>query len=67
MSVIGRLDKQVEEIIINPLAKRPADDENSDAGSAENVAPQGDDSARRDERELPAREAEGEALPVWLL
>jgi len=61
MSVIGRLDKQVDEVLISPLEKRetkinPDQPENSD--SEKSV-----DSARR---EVNKRE-ERDALPVWLL
>lgn len=68
--VIGRLDGQVEEVIINPIGRRPA----GAGGRAPETAP---DSAapppgepRREthhtERVVETPRADGE-LPVWLL
>jgi hypothetical protein len=73
MSVIGRLDGQVEEVIIKPVGRRHAPDDTGATGDA----PAPPHAARRDEpRETqPAerpdesrgeRSGDGE-LPVWLL
>jgi hypothetical protein len=66
MGVIGRLDEQVDAVLIEPLRRRdePLGDEHDEAGQAE-----------RPERpaQLPARIEESGAqraaddLPVWLL
>ena len=65
MSVIGRLDDQVERVLINPLKRE------RDAGEAEREAPSLPPRAPvRAEREAESsgetREVE-DALPVWLL
>ena len=68
MPVIGRLDGQVEEVIINPIGRRPAR-EGDDAATATRPATQGSEETtphepleqRRDERR------EADELPVWLL
>ena len=67
MSVIGRLDKQVEEILINPLARRAPDGEESDADTGENAASLNKKPAPEEQRRAPAREGEEQELPVWLL
>lgn len=64
--VIGRLDGQVEEVIINPIGRRRADED--DAAPHER-APQEPAAAMRPE---PPAEQQGERreateLPVWLL
>lgn len=65
MSVIGRLDKQVDEILINPLSKRLRDDEEPAPpprpGADPPPAPRGETA---NEDETAARDDE---LPVWLL
>ena len=69
MPVIGRLDGQVEEVIINPVGRRPA----GDGDDAPEAAPDPAASPRDEPRETrrPGRVVEtprddGE-LPVWLL
>lgn len=60
MSVIGRLDEQVDEVLIKPLAKtnRPeTDEQKDDENSASRAA------TPEDAEPTPARER----LPVWLL
>ena len=66
MSVIGRLDGQVEEVIINPVGRRPAG--RDDAPPARPAPPEPPEAAtteprveRRDDRDEVAE------LPVWLL
>ena len=68
MSVIGRLDDQVEAVLINPLKRR----ERRDDAEAERDAPsprpptashEERDESARDER----REGDAASLPVWLL
>jgi hypothetical protein len=61
MSVIGRLDDQVEDVIISPLEKnRPK----INPGPAENPVP--DESAESTHQEVNERVG-CESLPVWLL
>jgi hypothetical protein len=63
MPVIGRLDKQVDELIISPVSKRRRDEElpperqrGEDSPAASTHTPsEGESSAKTDE------------LPVWLL
>ena len=63
MSVIGRLDDQVEAVLINPLKReRPAPD------TEERERPALPAPAEREaESSEETREANSEALPVWLL
>jgi hypothetical protein len=81
MPVIGRLDDQVEAILINPLKGRRADDaQERRADGAEESADAAQESARtaiptpaageQDDADSAARRREAdddEALPVWLL
>jgi len=63
MSVIGRLDQQVEALLINPLKKRQSPDGEEPEGSAL-PAP------ATEERDAESPEEKREAdstLPVWLL
>ena len=64
MPVIGRLDDQVEAVLINPLRRQPA---TSEAEREQPVipAPVSEESERADST-AEKREAEP-ALPVWLL
>ncbi|HEX8635462.1 MAG TPA: hypothetical protein VF703_15055 [Pyrinomonadaceae bacterium] len=67
MPVIGRLDDQVEAVLINPLGKRRAPDEQGrdessrPATSDEEIEPGSADESSR------TRRGEDAALPVWLL
>ena len=68
MSVIGRLDGQVEEVIINPIGRRPA------RGGDDGAPPPGPASPEPAEATLsaPPERRRGERdetaeLPVWLL
>ncbi len=67
MSVIGRLDKQVEEMIINPLAKRAPSDKASDATSGTDADLPHKEDERPKEKPATARDDSDQALPVWLL
>lgn len=67
MPVIGRLDDQVEAVLINPVRRRPTDGEEERDESARPAAPDTDiDTGSADEsrRERRGRDA---ALPVWML
>jgi hypothetical protein len=67
MSVIGRLDKQVEEVIIKPVGRPPAGEDNG--ASAPRPAPQEPAEATRPgprEKRRGGRPGAAE-LPVWLL
>jgi len=77
VSVIGRLDGQVEAVLINPVGQRDRADEATSAGHTD--APRRPASGRIDTKDEPAegdrarppRENEDrlqtDALPVWLL
>ena len=62
MSVIGRLDKQVDEILINPLSKKRRDDEEPATPLRPEPDPPPDETTN--EGETSAKDDE---LPVWLL
>lgn len=66
MSVIGRLDDQVEAVLINPLKRRERDDaeEARDAPSPPAPTPSNEE---RDAGSSPETRDAGDALPVWLL
>ena len=67
MPVIGRLDDQVEAILINPLRQRPTpaaperDDMTTPAASDEDAGAASPDEAARERR------AGDDTLPVWML
>lgn len=68
MSVIGRLDDQVEAVLVNPLKRR----ERRDEAEAERDAPPVSPAASHEEREeaAPDEKREGDdsaSLPVWML
>jgi hypothetical protein len=79
MPVIGRLDKQVNDVLIDPVGKRRRDvDEDARVPSDTRRAPTGEDERRvapdmGDEKGRPRagrggeRGREDEQLPVWLL
>ena len=68
MPVIGRLDGQVEEVIIKPVGRRPAgEDENApETASVPPVTPRDDPHETRREEQVEIRRG-GDELPVWLL
>ena len=63
MPVIGRLDKQVEELLINPTSKK-RDDDSAKKGPPAQAPPleESDESTALDETV-----AQRDELPVWLL
>ncbi|HEY0098281.1 MAG TPA: hypothetical protein VGB76_04940 [Pyrinomonadaceae bacterium] len=67
MSVIGRLDDQVEAVLINPLKRR----ERIDDGEAVRDAPTPTPAAPDEERDKRTPDERGErdaaTLPVWML
>jgi len=68
MSVIGRLDKQVEDVLINPLKQKGRGAHASQERQRE--APTRSDAAADAapaEQETTERRLEKEDLPVWLL
>ena len=64
MPVIGRMDEQVDEVLISPVGRRGArDDRRPPAGEAERIPP-------KDSQENPpgrGEDAGRDELPVWLL
>ena len=74
MSVIGRLDDQVDAVIIAPVAKRRAeegagrDDAAEDSRPEQTAAPEATPAPERgkDQREAAGPTGRG-TLPVWLL
>lgn len=70
MSVIGRLDGQVEEVIINPVGRRRADVDD-DAPPTQPAPREPADATTPEPREQPRDERderdEAAGLPVWLL
>ena len=70
MSVIGRLDDQVEAVLINPLKRRERDDstQERDAPSPPQPAPLNEERDAESSAESSAETRDTEAaLPVWLL
>lgn len=71
MSVIGRLDGQVDKILIAPLAKRDAPEQPGDSHNAqpsENAAPIEETAQAARKGQAPANEkTRRRDLPVWLL
>ena len=68
MSVIGSLDKQVEDVLINPLERNRQD--SAALKERQREAPAHSDAATNDapaEQEIQDRRLEKEDLPVWLL
>jgi hypothetical protein len=67
MSVIGRLDDQVEALLINPLKRRERGDAAGEERDAPPLPPAPTHRERDAESSLPeTRDAEA-TLPVWLL
>ena len=67
MPVIGRLDDQVEAVLINPVRRRPSsgearrDESQTPPSSDEDIDAEPSDEARREGREGDR------SLPVWML
>ena len=69
MPVIGRLDGQVDAVIIKPISGRRRQ-EDSPAPAHSREAPEPPAPAERDPSQTPDRDessAAGDELPVWLL
>jgi hypothetical protein len=68
MSVIGRLDDQVNEIIIKPVGARNRPGSEAPQPPAEESRPQPVPAAKEDQAEAEENEkVESSELPVWLL
>lgn len=65
MSVIGRLDEQVDAVLISPLSKkRPPEAKEADGEIERAPRP---DAAREDESEQSENPRGRSSLPVWML
>jgi len=62
MPVIGRLDKQVDEVIISPISDRRRDEEPPDEDAPEPLPSPTTQTPSQDESS-----AKPDTLPVWLL
>ncbi|HEX8147014.1 MAG TPA: hypothetical protein VF591_07530 [Pyrinomonadaceae bacterium] len=70
MPVIGRLDGQVEEVIISPISRRPRDEEGPRPVPQNEETPEPSDAPDHAPSQTPhADESSANAgeLPVWLL
>jgi hypothetical protein len=67
MSVIGRLDDQVEAVLINPLKRRERRDDAEGAHDATPLPPAASHEDRDAESSQPEAQDTEAALPVWLL
>ena len=68
MGVIGRLDKQVDEIIIKPLSRRDGrENEEQQAFSKETEPPHQTVTAEEQARDEENTQVRSNNLPVWLL
>jgi hypothetical protein len=68
MSVIGRLDEQVEAVLINPLKRRERGSDGEDGRDAPSPSPPAPAHEERDAESSPPETREKDAaLPVWLL
>lgn len=67
MSVIGRLDDQVEAVLINPLRRRERSDEEEAERDAPHAAPPAPSHEERDAESSEETRAAEAVLPVWLL
>ena len=66
MSVIGRLDGQVEEVIINPIGRRPAGKDDG-APPARPASPEPSETTTEQRERQRGERREAAELPVWLL
>jgi hypothetical protein len=69
MPVIGRLDGQVDEVIISPISRRPREEEPPPVTKNEET-PEPSDSPGRTPSQTPNADessANADELPVWLL
>ncbi|HEV7904344.1 MAG TPA: hypothetical protein VGO96_10920 [Pyrinomonadaceae bacterium] len=67
MSVIGRLDDQVEAVLINPLKRRERGDDDGEEPDAPPLPPAPAHEERDAESSLPETRDTEATLPVWLL
>lgn len=67
MSVIGRLDDQVEAVLINPLKRRERANDYEEEPDAPPLPPAASHEERDTESSLPETRATEATLPVWLL
>ncbi len=68
MPVIGRLDGQVEEVIIKPIGRRPAGEGDDAPETASDSTALPHDEPRETRRDAQAETPrDGGELPVWLL
>lgn len=67
MSVIGRLDDQVEAVLINPLKRERAPGAEERERSPAPAARDAETSPERETDSSPERPESDAALPVWML
>ena len=67
MPVIGRLDGQVDEVIIKPISERRRDTEETPADPEDKETPERPPSAQPHTPHANESSAEPDELPVWLL
>lgn len=67
MSVIGRLDKQVEEVLITPLEKHNQPPATGDKLQRREDSAPAETESNADAQEIPRRQHTQEEMPVWLL
>ena len=66
MSVIGRMDKQVEDVLISPLARNNNQNQEAETND-ETTSPLARRQSERETAPAQKRRAEQDELPVWLL
>ena len=66
MSVIGRMDKQVDDVLISPLARRNKQG-TDDQAREERITHEDKGQSKTESTSVPNRRAEQDDLPVWLL
>lgn len=67
MPVIGRLDGQVDEVLIAPLGRRRRDGDESPADEPGAATENRNDLEQRPAQDESGKHAAREELPVWLL
>ena len=67
MSVIGRLDEQVEAVLINPLKRERAHDVEERETTAPHVPLDAEQDAEHGAKTSEEKREAGATLPVWLL
>jgi hypothetical protein len=66
MSVIGRMDQQVDDVLISPLARRNKQ-ATDDQAREERITHDDKDQSKTESTSVPNRRAKQADLPVWLL